>query len=190
MAGKLLLRLGPSGSGKGTIITYIKQKFPNFVFPASFTTRVKRPNEINDEVYHFISQEEFQNKINNNEFLEWAIVHEDNYYGTDKKTINEGITAGKIVVREVDIQGVESIWQKMGKENVITVFITTTTWEDLKRRILGRAQMDEDDLIKRERSYIKEMEFSKKCDYIVASEFGKIDQAYKDIDTIIQKIIA
>ena len=186
--GKLILILGPSGSGKGTIINYLKNKYKDFVFPASYTTREKRPNEIEGDAYHYISQSEFEEEIKQNKLLEWAIVHEDNSYGTDKNEIESALEKGQTIVREVDIQGVRSIWKILGKENVYTIFIAAQSWQDLERRIKNRANIDDNELEKRERSYHKEMEFADECDYIAPNVYGEIDKAFVDIDNILKEI--
>lgn len=187
--GKLILILGPSGSGKGTIIQYIKKNYPDFVFPRSYTTRDMRPGEKDGEVYHFISKEEFKAKIQNGEFLEYAVVHQDNMYGTIKSEIMTPLQEGKTVVREVDVQGVESIWDKFGKENVTTIFITTPSWDDLRDRILGRADMTFEELEKREESYYNEMKFAALCDHVIESITGQIDKALAKTKQIIDAII-
>jgi len=186
--GTLILILGPSGCGKGTIIKHLKDTRPDFVFPASYTTRSPRPNEEEGDVYHFLSKEEFKEKIKNNKLLEWAIVHQDNYYGTSKKDILDALAEGKTVVREVDIQGVESIKEIIPEENLVTVFITTDTWEELKERIIGRAPMSEEELAQRKESYIIEKQYSDKCNYVIHSITGKIQQALDDMDQILEKI--
>lgn len=174
--GKLFLILGPSGSGKGTVINYLRKKFPQAIFPLSCTTRQPRPNEKDGEVYHFLTREEFQERISAGEFLEWAVVHNDNFYGTLKKPILDTLASGKIVVREVDMQGVESIRKILPPEQVVAIFITAPSWENLKRRILGRSKILDDELKKREESFKREMEFSKKCDFVVMSEEGRINE--------------
>ncbi len=187
--GKLILILGPSGSGKGTIMHYLKKEHPEFVFPPSYTTRDPRPGEIEGDIYHYVSREEFDQLIENDDLLEWAIVHEDNYYGTNRKEIEAGLAEGKVVIREVDIQGVESIWEKMGKENVETLFITAKTWDDLQERILDRADMSEEELEKRQRSYEKETEFAEQCDYVLYNEYRKKDEAFADVENALSEII-
>lgn len=187
MAGKLFLILGPSGSGKGTVISYLRQQFPQAVFPVSATTRTPRPNERDGEVYHFLSREEFQKKIDSGEFLEWAVVHNDNFYGTLASPILEALKEGKIVIREVDMQGVESIVKLLPREQVVSIFITAPSWENLRHRILGRSKIPENELIQREKSFEREMVFSKKCDFVVMSEEGKINEFCKETADIIKK---
>jgi len=187
--GKLILILGPSGCGKGTIIKYIKKKYPSFIFPISYTTRNKRKNEKEGEVYHFISQPDFKEKIKNDELLEWAIVHQDNYYGTSKLEILKNLEKGKIVLREVDIQGAESIKKLVPKENLSIIFITTNSWNDLKDRIINRNTISSDELEKRHKSYIEESKYKSKADYIIHSINGDIPANNQQADEIITQII-
>ena len=185
--GKLILIMGPSGSGKGVSIQALKKKHPSYIFPVSCTTRAPRPFEREGEVYHFISQEEFRKRIKRGDFLEWAIVHHDHYYGTLKKPILDALSKGKILVREVDVQGMNSLLKFFPKDQVVTIFLTTPSWEILKTRILGRHKETEKDLSQRKMSFEKELEESKKCDYIVHSLEGQIPKMVSEIEEIIQK---
>lgn len=186
-SGKLFLILGPSGSGKGTVINYLRKEFPQAVFPLSCTTRPPRPTERDGEVYHFLTKEEFQKKIDAGDFLEWAVVHHDNFYGTLKSPILDALAAGKIVIREVDMQGVESIRKLLQRDQVVAIFITAPSWENLKHRILGRSKIPAEELEQREKSFEREMEFSKKCDFVVMSEEGKIQEYCEKVAQIIHQ---
>lgn len=189
-AGKFFLILGPSGSGKGTVIAYLRKEFPNAVFPLSCTTRQPRPGERDGEVYHFLTKEEFQKKIASGDFLEWAIVHHDNYYGTLKQPILDALKAGKTVIREVDMQGVKSIRKLLPAGQMVVIFITAPSWENLKHRILGRSAIPEEELRQREESFKKEMEFSRDCDFVVMSQEGKIDEFCREVVSIIRREMA
>ncbi len=188
-SGKLFLILGPSGSGKGTVIRHLRQKFPQAVFPLSCTTRPPRPNERDGEVYHFLTREVFQQKIEAGEFLEWAVVHHDHLYGTLKKPILDALAAGKTVIREVDMQGVEAIRRLLPPEQVVSIFITAPSWENLKKRILGRSQLPKEEVEQRQKSFEREMEFSKQCDFVVMSEEGKIQEYCGQVEDIIKKAV-
>ena len=185
--GKLFLILGPSGSGKGVTIKCLRERFKHAVFPVSCTTRSPRPSEKDGEVYHFLSKEEFEKRLKAGEFLEWAIVHNDNYYGTLKKAILDAFEAGKMVVREVDMQGVQSIRRLLPREQVCAIFITTASWEILRDRIMRRNREPDEELERRNQSYVKEMEFSKQCDYVVESEEGKLGELCDKVCAIIDK---
>lgn len=185
--GKLFLILGPSGSGKGTVINFLRKEFPDAIFPLSCTTRQPRPGEKDGQVYHFLTKEEFQKKIAAGEFLEWAIVHHDNYYGTLKQPILDALVQGKTVIREVDMQGVQSIQKLLPSNQVSAIFITAPSWENLKKRILGRSVIPEEELKQREESFKREMEFSKQCDFVVMSEEGKIEGFCEKVASIIRR---
>lgn len=187
--GKFFLILGPSGSGKGTVMDFLKKEFSQAVFPVSATTRAPRPNEKDGEVYNFLTKEDFKKKIDGGEFLEWAIVHHDNYYGTLKKPIVNALESGKIVIREVDMQGVISIRKIFPANQVKAIFITAPSWENLKHRILLRSKIPNEELCQREISFEKEMAFSKQCDFVVMSEEGKIDEYCGKVDEIIKREI-
>lgn len=185
--GKIFLILGPSGSGKGTVMDYLHKEFPDAVFPISCTTRLPRPGEHNGDVYYFLSRGEFQKKIDAGEFLEWAVVHNDNMYGTLKKPILDALAAGKIVIREVDMQGVQSIRNLLPADQMVSIFITAPSWENLKRRILGRSKIPELELEERKKSFEKEIKFSEKCDYFVKSEENRIKEFCQEVEGIIRK---
>jgi guanylate kinase len=188
-SGKLILILGPSGTGKGTVINHLKNTFPELVFPASFTTRAMRPNEIPGEVYNFITKEQFQQKIEKNEFLEWAIVHGDNYYGTDKKSILESLELGKTVLREVDIQGVHSLQNLIPEDKIHTIFLTTDSWEKLESRIKKRANIRPEELQSRKESYQNEIQYSHEMEHILYSEDGQIEECNQKAEKIVKNIL-
>lgn len=186
-AGKFFLILGPSGSGKGTVIQYLRKEFPNAVFPLSCTTRSPRPGEHDGEVYRFLTKEEFQKRIAAGDFLEWAVVHHDNFYGTLGRPILDALAAGKIVIREVDMQGVKSIRKLLPADQMVVIFITAPSWENLKKRILGRSAIPEEELKQREESFKKEMEFSKQCNFVVMSKEGRIEEFCREVADIIKR---
>lgn len=185
--GKLFLIVGPSGVGKGSAITGLKKRHPEFLFPLSATTRAKRSGEEEGDVYHFWSKAQFKAAIDNGEFLEWAIVHQDNYYGTLKKPILEGIENGKVVIRELDIQGFESVLKKMDKADVVSIFLVPKKMEDLKTHIFARGKMSDDELKKRMKSADDELAKASECDYRILSVHGEIEGLINDIEEIIMR---
>jgi guanylate kinase len=183
--GKLFLIVGPSGSGKGTVIEEIGQKFPGFVYPISYTTRDIREGEVDGEVYHFISKDKFKEMIEGGEFLEYAVVHSDNYYGTSKKDILEPLRRGDVVVREVDIQGFHSITKLVPKEHLVSIFMKVSDLDDLRQRILRRGEIAEEELQRRLDSAAKELEQAKDCSYEVENKWGEIAQCVGNVVNII-----
>lgn len=186
MKGKFFLVLGPSGSGKGTVIRYLKEHFPDFVFPTSCTTRAPRPGEREGDIYHFVDTSEFERRIADGEFLEWAVVHGDNYYGTLKRPIMDALAAGKTVIREVDMQGVQSI-RDLLPERVVSIFITTESWDELRRRILARHHESDEELAQRHESFLREMDFARECDHVVENKRDREDECFREVVDIIKK---
>ncbi len=187
--GKLFLVVGPSGSGKGSMIAKLKQRHPEYIFPLSCTTRDPRPGEKEGEVYHYIRKDEFVKGIEEGEFLEWAEVHQDNYYGILKKPIFEALEEGKIVIREIDIQGFKSVSALVPPENLIGVFIMVTELDELKRRILMRGKLPDEEIERRLESARKEIAESYLCPYTIDSIPGEIDRMADDMEVIIAKEI-
>jgi guanylate kinase len=185
LIGKFFLIVGPSGSGKSSVLKMIKQRYAGFVYPISFTTRAIREGESDGEVYHFIGVDEFKKKIEAGEFLEYALVHKTNYYGTDKKMILDALEIGAVVVREVDVQGFMSIRDLIPKENLVTIFIDLGDENELEERIRNRAEMSEDEFEKRMESMKKEMAMKELCNYSVKNPFGKLNECVSDVEKII-----
>lgn len=185
LSGKLFLVVGPSGSGKGTVIQKISDKYPGFVYPVSYTTREPREGEVDGEVYHFVSKKKFEEMIESGEFLEYAIVHTDNYYGTSKKDILGPLQTGAVVLREVDIQGFHSIKKLVPADNLVSIFMKVSSKEDLKNRILRRGALSEEELSHRMASAEKELAEAKDCDYQVENEWGKVMECVSNVEKII-----
>lgn len=186
MKGKLFILVGPSGSGKSSVLTELKKSHPEYTYPLSATTRQMREGEKEGEIYHFYSQEQFKKGIESGEFLEWAVVHEDNYYGLIKKPILEGLTKGETIVREVDIQGFDSIRKEIPPKNLVTIFITAGSKEELVERIVNRAKISDDELAKRKNSMHKEFNRLRDCDYMVENKKDELNQTVQKVADIIK----
>lgn len=187
--GKLFLVVGPSGSGKGSMIAVLKKRHPDYVFPLSCTTRDPRPGEVPGEVYNHISKEDFQKGIAEGKFIEWAEVHQNNYYGILKEPIMQALDEGKIVIREIDIQGFRAISALIPPEQLVGVFIWVKDLQELKRRILKRGPLPEEEIARRLTSAQREIDQSDLCTYKIDSIAGEIDRMANDMEVIMAKEI-
>jgi len=188
--GKFFAILGPSGVGKGTLISIIKKKFPNFIFPISVTTRAPRKNEKNGENYYFFSEKKFLQYLQKDKFLEFAQVHQKYFYGTLKSEILPHLSAGKNVIREVDVQGFEQISKKISAGNLVSVFLLppNNNSEILKKRILARAKISPQELENRLKSLEKEMPVAEKCDFKIKTVDGNKKFAFEEFKKILQRL--
>ena len=187
LKGKLFLLIGPSGVGKGTLIDILKKKYKNeWVFPVSVTTRKMREGEAEGKTYYFYSKEKFEKEREAGEFLEWACVHGKNYYGLLKKTVFSALEEGRVVFREVDIQGFESIREILPPENLVSIFLLPPSLELLEKRIRSRSPLSDEEVSRRINSAKKEIALSPECSYRVQTLDMEINQSVEDIEEIIK----
>lgn len=185
--GLFLLIIGPSGVGKGTTIDILKKRNPDWVFPISATTRLPRPGEKEGETYHYFTEEEFLQKIDKNEFIEWAWVHQKFRYGTLKSEIITPLEEGYTVLREVDIQGFECIKNIIPSENLVSIFFLPPSEDVLIKRIQKRAPITEEELERRKKSMKKELALSKDCDYQIVTKDGNSEYAVGEVEKIVEE---
>jgi len=180
MLGKLVLIIGPSGVGKSVILKSLRKQYPDLHFPRSATTRERREGE-GDDLYDFVSDEEFDALINEGKVLEWATVHEGARYGTLIEEITPFIDHGKTVVREVDVQGFRSIRKHplfsgtTPRYIMESVFILPENREQLVDRIKGRAPISEEELSRRVKSMDDELSEAESCDYQIVNRDGDLE---------------
>ena len=186
MKGKLIIIVGPSGSGKSSVMHGLMEAHPEYTYPLSATTRPMREGEKDGDIYHFYTKEQFEEGIKNGDFLEYAIVHQDNYYGLLKAPVMESLEKGETIVREVDIQGFDSIKEVVPKENLVTIFITVPNKNELIERIVNRAKISKDELEKRKESMYKEFNRARDCDYMVENVHGELEKTIKKVEDIIK----
>lgn len=180
------LIIGPSGVGKGSIIKGLKNSLPNAFFPTSYTTRKMREGEINGQTYHFISEAEFKEMIQKELLLEWALVHQKAYYGTDKKSITTALQNKQNVIREIDFQGYESVKKLLPKNQIKVVYVTAGDWDNLKKRITSRSPISEEELEKRRQSFLIEENYKQEADYVISNLNGELDSAIQKLTNIIK----
>ena len=133
----LVILSGVSGAGKDTIKKELIKREENIVTIPSFTDRPMRANDVEGGTYHFVTTEEFEEMIKNEELYEYN-VHHDHYYGTSKKVFNEKIKEGKIIVKDIDVNGTENLVKLLEKDmKVVTIFFRVPK-EELERRLKNR----------------------------------------------------
>ena len=133
----LVILSGVSGAGKDTIKKELLKRIPNAVTLPSFTSRDMRLGEVEGDHYHFISKEEFEEKIRKGDFYEYDL-HHGNYYGTPRELMNNKIKEGKIIVKDIDVNGTENLVKLLGKDTrIVTIFLRVPK-EELHRRLLQR----------------------------------------------------
>ncbi len=187
--GKLVLIIGPSGVGKSVILKRLRAAHPNYHFPKSATTRAKRAGESND-LYHFMSGQEFDELLKEGKILEWAIVHGGERYATMADEIIPFIEQGKIVVREVDVQGFVSIQSNplfMGDHayHLQSIFLMPESTDQLIKHITKRAPMAKEEMERRLRSMEKELEYAQHCSAIIVNHEGKMNETMKEVERLI-----
>jgi len=166
--GAILLISGPSGCGKSSLLKKLFKAIPNYYFSISTTTRELRNGEEDGVDYFFVTKEEFEQDIKDNNFLEYATVH-GNYYGTSLKPIYKALEETKLVIFDIDVQGFEQVIKKLNHITT-TVFITTPNLSELKTRLINR-KTDSNDVIKhRITNAKKEIKYIDKYDYLVVND--------------------
>lgn len=179
---KLYVISGSSGVGKGTVIKEFLNKHPEFSLSVSCTTRSPREGEIHGKNYFFLTKEEFENCVKNDEFLEWA-EFSGNCYGTKKSFVEECLKDGKNMLLEIDTKGALNVKRIMPEATLI--FIVPPSLEELEARLRGRHTETEEAIQKRLASIKLEIENSHKFDYQVIND--TVENAVKQLENIMCK---
>lgn len=158
--GKLLIFSAPSGSGKTTLVNHLLAEIPNIAFSVSATSRPPRGNEENGREYFFISPEEFIQRVNNDEFLEWQEVYPGRYYGTLKSVVEKMQEDGFHVAFDVDVVGGTNIKNYYG-DKALSIFIQAPSIEVLRQRLINRDTDSMEEIEKRLAKADWEMNFAK-----------------------------
>ncbi|MFA9239891.1 MAG: guanylate kinase [Candidatus Paceibacteria bacterium] len=175
--GAILILSGPSGCGKSTLLKEVYKDISDYYFSISTTTRAPRIGEVNGVDYFFVTKEEFERDIRNNDFLEYAKVH-DNYYGTSLKPIKKALEEGKLVIFDIDVQGHEIVRTKLNSI-VTSVFITTPSLNILEQRLNTRNTDSAEIIEKRIKNAKGEVEFFQDYDYLIIND--NLETAAKEL---------
>lgn len=179
--GELIIISGTTCAGKGSVIHKLLENHNDILLSTSYTSRPKRENEKDGEDYYFISKEEFINKINNGDFLEYAEVHKGDYYGTPKKEVLELLNSGKDVILEIDVEGAKQIKNKYPE--TILIFIMAPSMSEVKRRIKMRGQESNEQIIKRFETAYREINEVNKYNYIIVND--NLAESVKKVEAIL-----
>tara|TARA_B100001063_G_scaffold231414_1_gene245519 strand:+ start:2746 stop:3363 length:618 start_codon:yes stop_codon:yes gene_type:complete len=178
--GAILILSGPSGCGKSTLLKEVYKEINDYYFSISTTTREPRVGEANGVDYFFVSKEEFEQDIKDDNFLEYASVH-GNYYGTSLKPINKALEEKKLVIFDIDIQGHELVRNKL--DSIVTsVFITTPSLKVLEDRLNSRNTDEKVVIENRIKNAKTEVEYFRDYDYLIIND--NLEEASKQLVSI------
>lgn len=184
---KIIIIAAPSGSGKTSIVRRLLQDCPDLAFSISATTRAPRGQEQHGVDYYFISVEDFETKIKNNEFLEWEMVYQGKYYGTLRSEIDRIYEEGKVPLLDIDVQGAVRL-KKEYPERVTAIFVQAPSLAILEERLRKRGTDTEEVIQERVEKAEYEMGFAQSFDYIVVN--GVLDEAITETKKILNQVFA
>lgn len=184
---KIIILTAPSGAGKTSITRFLLQKYPQLSFSVSAATRPARDNEKNGVDYYFMSIEEFNQKIKNNEFVEWEMVYEGKYYGTLKSEFSRIWQNGQTPILDIDVKGAIHVQQQY-LENSLTLFIEPPSVDELKRRLESRGTEDIETLQARVNKAAYEISFKHHFHKTIIN--NDLDHACKEAEEAIQDFLS
>ena len=183
--GRLIVICAPSGTGKSTLLQRLKVERPELHWSVSCTTRPIRPGEQNGVDYHYITKEDFEARIGQNDFIEWAKVH-SNYYGTSKSFVDVGLREGKALLFDLDVQGADAIKKIYGSDAKV-IFIRPPSIDDLEKRLRGRATDAAHVIEERLKNAQHELKRANDYDFLVTND--EVERAYRDLAGIVNEIL-
>jgi guanylate kinase len=180
--GMMFVLSSPSGAGKTTLAKKIAENNKNFTISISHTTRKPRPNEINGKDYKFVSMQEFNTLVKENNFFEYANIF-DNYYGTLKQPVLELLSLGRDVLFDIDWQGTQQL-KKINNLSLVTFFILPPNIQALKERLLNRHKGHENLIEKRMNKFNEETSHWNEYNYVFVND--NLDTCYEKILNVIK----
>ena len=184
--GKALIFSAPSGSGKTTIVKHLLLNNNKLAFSISACTRPKRENEINGKDYYFLTSDQFKNKIQHDEFVEWEEVYDGNYYGTLKSEVERIWNQGKAVVFDVDVKGGVMLKEYFG-DNALGVFIRVPSVQVLKERLSQRGTESEESLQTRIAKAEYELTFEPEFDITIVND--NLEDSLEEASVAVDKFL-
>ncbi len=164
---RLTVLAGPTAVGKGSVAADIRKHHPEVWISVSVTTRRPRPGEVRGKHYYFVSDEEFDRLVADEQLLEWAVVHKAARYGTPRLPVEEALAQARPALLEIDLQGARQVRRTMPE--ALFVFLKPPSWEELVRRLVGRGTEDEEERARRLQTALEEMAAEPEFDVAVVN---------------------
>lgn len=179
---RLVVLAGPTAVGKGTVAAVIRQDHPDIWISVSATTRPARPDEVHGVHYWFVSEEEFDRMVAQDELLEWAVVHSAARYGTPRRPVEVALAAGRPALLEIDLEGARQVRESMPE--ALFVFLKPPSWDELVRRLVGRGTESEAERERRLATARTEMAAEPEFDETIVNR--EVHDAAHDLVTLIR----
>jgi len=183
---KLIVFSAPSGAGKTTLVKHILSQFSNTTFSISATSRSPRGIEKDGVDYHFLSNSEFKKKIENNEFIEFEEVYGGVHYGTLKSEVENIWANNEIALFDIDVVGGFNI-KKMYPDNTLSVFVMPPSIETLRKRLISRGDISDDEINRRINKAELELDFASKFDKIIIN--NDLEESKKIASNLVNEFI-
>ena len=183
--GKVIVIVAPSGAGKTTIAQRLLKEYPKIQFSVSATTRKPRKGEQDGEDYYFLSEEEFDQKIEDEKFLEWE-HYSGNRYGTLRSEVDKLVESGYFPLLDIEVKGALNV-QRLYNSGAISIFIEPPSLEELKNRLSKRGSETENSLQQRLKRAEMEIKYADRFDYSVVND--DLEEAYTEVKNIIEPFI-
>jgi len=165
---RLVVLAGPTAVGKGTVAAYIRAHFPQVWLSVSMTTRHARPGEVDGVHYHFVDDAEFDRLVEAGEFLEYAVVHGRAKYGTPRGPVERALSEGQLAMLEIDLQGARQVRESL--PGTLFAFLMPPSWEELVRRMDGRATETEEERERRLQTARDELAAASEFDVVIVND--------------------
>ena len=188
LKGHLILLMAPSGSGKKSVFDAVLANHRDIYFAKTFTSRKIRQGVEENPLYMFISEEEFLKMIDEKAFVEWA-NYSGNYYGTSIADVMKPLEEGKIVFKEMELQGVQQMKKVVPEEHRTIIYIDGGEWSCLERRILDRAPISSEELEMRRQRYEEECKAMPAADVVITNHDGQLTEAQQQVEAVMQDVI-